>query len=105
MKKGKKATGEENGRAVLNSEIVWTLRKLYRENRRGRFNRRGNGDHGAWSTAAMAARQGTAQSTMWAALTGRTWGTSPGTGRTRRGDARAAGSARRAPTTRKGGPR
>lgn len=65
--------GEKNGRAVLTFERVRWLRKEYRENRKNRWNRQGNGNHSAWSTAAMAAREGVSQSTLWAALTGATW--------------------------------
>lgn len=65
--------GEKNGRAVLTYERVEWLRKEYREKRKDRWNRQGNGNHSAYSTAAMAAREGIAQSTMWAVLTNNSW--------------------------------
>ncbi len=65
--------GENNGRAVLTYERVDFLRKEYREKRKDRWNRQGNGNYSFYSTAAIAAREGISQSALWSALTNRSW--------------------------------
>jgi len=65
--------GEKNGRAVLTKERVVFLRKEYRENRKDRWNRQGNGNYSSHSIAAMAARELISPSALWAALTERSW--------------------------------
>lgn len=65
--------GEKNGRAVLTGEHVVLLRKLYRENKRGRWNRHRPGRMSMFSTAALADEYDMSQSAMWSAITGRSW--------------------------------
>ncbi len=65
--------GEKNGRAVLTMDHVVLLRKLYRKNKRGRWNRHPHGVHSMFSTAALADEYEMSQSAMWSALMGRSW--------------------------------
>lgn len=67
------AKGETNGRAKLSWGHIKLLRKQYQEHKLGKFNRTRPGIHSPFSTAALACEYDVSQSTMWEALTGRSW--------------------------------
>lgn len=67
------AHGERNAKSKLTWARLSVLKEQYLKYRNGKLNRSGHGKYSAYSTAALAAREGISQDAMWSALSGRTW--------------------------------